>query len=509
MTLRVVSERPLSAEEQAALEQDMADLNDLLALNPLVGYNNPVLGPVHPKQIPFHEATTRVKVYTGGTRAGKSSAGIVDDLIQLLPRELVPEHLLKFKRKDPPFKLRMVTPDLGTTLSEMQSVIRDWCPAEAYKGGSWDTAYKGDKRILRFECGSMVDFLSFETDLDKFGSVARDRVHIDEEPPGEKGYQIYIQCLRRLVDYQGDLLLTATPEFGLSWTSEEFWDERGPEIEDRVWQNEWLTIVRASTHDNPFVPQDELSESRMSAEEYKVKVLGEWYHLKGKVYKEYDEKIHVVDAPKIDHVKDLETIVGIDPGVNTTAVVFAGFDKDNAMLVYDELYLHDEDAIPENAAKKIRAKLGEWGIEEPKWFVIDPSARNRALTDAQRVQTLYLNAGIRAYEGQNDRETGVFEMKRRLQSDPSLFYVSRDCEKFRWEIQRYRIDEKADGAFDTIKKDDHIMDATRYAAMARPLPPSSISPEEDPAKKWRYGFAPAQGDEYKPVTDVPPLGVMS
>ena len=486
-----------------------AELADALRANPLLAYNNPALSDkIHSKQPPFHAATTRVKVYTGGTRAGKSSAGVVDDLIQLLPREYVPPHLLPYKRKDPPFKCRIITPDLGVTMRGIQEVLRNWCPPGALDGGSWGEAYKGDKRILTFACGSMVDFMSYEADLDKFGSVALDRVHLDEEPPGEKGQAIYTQSLRRLVDYQGDLLLTATPEFGLSWTSTELWDERGEEVEDRVWANEWLTIVRASTHDNPFVPADALSESRMTEEEYKVKVLGEWFHLQGLVYGEFSEKDHVVTPPDPKHVSQLETLVGIDPGIRTTAVVFCGFDKDNSMLLYDELYLHDGAAIPEEVAKHVRSRLGKWGVKGAR-FVIDPSARNRNLVTGENTASAFARAGLSVEPGQNEVEAGVFEVKRRLQNKPTpSLLISDTCRGFLKEIGRYRMDDKSDGSFGVIKKDDHGLDAARYVAMARNWNRAA------PAKKKRpIGFGEPDYIEppYKPSLplDQSPLGTFT
>ena len=182
-TLRSSPDQPLTDEQQALLDE----LDRVLQANPLQGYNNPQLGQVHGKQMRFHEARTRTKCLLGGNRSGKSSAGAVDDLIQALPEEFIPEHLLKFKKWQPPFKCRVITPDLGHTMAAVLESLQQWCPPAALKGGSWKEAYRADKRILSLVGGSQFDFMSYETDLDKFGGVARHRIRYDEEPPGREG----------------------------------------------------------------------------------------------------------------------------------------------------------------------------------------------------------------------------------------------------------------------------------------------------------------------------------
>jgi hypothetical protein len=53
--------------------------------------------------------------------------------------------------------------------------------------GSFDKSWKKQDKILRFNDGSFIDFLSYETDLDKFGGVQRHFLGYDEPPPGHQG----------------------------------------------------------------------------------------------------------------------------------------------------------------------------------------------------------------------------------------------------------------------------------------------------------------------------------
>lgn len=498
---------PLENPEVLAL---LRELDDVVTSNPLTLYNNPDLPErLHAKQLAFHESKTRIKVYTGGTRAGKSSAGAVDDLIQCLSRSLVPEHLRKYKRKDGPFKCRIVTPDLLRTLTGIQGVLQEWCPRQALKGGTWADAYKKYDKILHFENGSTIDFMSYEADLDKFGSVSLDRVHFDEEPPGEKGEQIYKQSLRRVVDRQGDILLTATPEFGLSWTAAQFWEQRGDEVAPGVWQSDWLTIVRASTHDNPHVPEDALSESQMTEWEYRTKVLGEWFHPKGMVYDEFEDR-HIVEKPEKDHVKGLEIVVGIDPGYRTTAVVFAGFDKNNGALVFDELYLHEDAALPKNVSEQIRMKCSQWGIE-PQWYYIDPMATNASLVGSgENIEGAYFREGIPVIKANNKVEAGVLEVKRRFQvKDYPALLIANTCEKLLWELARYRLDDREDGSFAVVKVNDHACDALRYLLMGRVWwQPRGPEKPKLPSYGERPGWEPPFREQTF-IESVPPLGTYS
>lgn len=508
--MRVQIAPGISAEvPESELPKFLAERKAQLEANPLIGYV-----PNSPRHVAYHSAQTRIAGLIGGNRSGKSVAGVVDDLIQALPEEWVPDHLKQYKRWHPPFFCRVVTPDLGHTLQEVLDAIREWCPPGAMKGGSFDSAYRKDKRIFELECGSRFDFMSFETDLDKFGGVSRHRIRYDEEPPGEKGRQIRKAGLQRIRDTQGDERWTLTPEFGLSWLYTDIWENRGPEVEERVWANDEMVLVRATTYDNPHVPRDETADKAMTDEEYKVKVLGEFFHLKGLVYGAFRESAndkgpgHVVDVPSAQHVQGLpEILVGIDPGVRTTGVVFCGFDRDNHMLIFDELYLHyeDEEDIPERVAKEIKLKEAEWKIK-PKWYIIDPSSRNRTGITGQDVQAAYHRAGIPVYPGNNSVQAGIFEMRRRMASD--LISVSCACEKWLWERRRYRMNDTSD-KFEVVKQDDHLLDPTRYVAMAHPLPSAQPSQDALPPARWVPGTAPPADFRPRTPNTAPPMGRFS
>lgn len=460
--------------EDPEVRELLSEYDQSLEANPLQNYFP------YDKQRAFHMAKVRLRILLGGNRAGKSTTGGVNSLIQAMDEDSVPDHLKDFKIWQPPFYCRIITPDFTRTLKAVAEVIRRWCPRHEMRGGSWEKAWSQQEKVFYFANESFFEFLTYEQDLDKHGGTARHRVWFDEEPDGEKGEAVREEASMRLIDFKGDEIFTFTPLNGLGWTFDEFWEEKGPEIEKDVWVNETMAVVRADMSDNLSLDKDEIEYrlSKLPERQRNARKSGNFEHFKGLVYEMFDPEIHVVPMPNRQHVQSLQLSVAIDPGMQCTAVQFAGFDRDNAMLTFDELHLSDEDAIPENAAAAIINKLKWWGIFDTSKvrFWIDPSARNRSLTDAQRVQQLYKNAGIRASGAQNDVEMGVFEMQRRLENKDAagnpapLYFVAENCTHTRKEFPRYRLDIQEDGKFKVVKRGDHHMDGDRYNAASRPLP---------------------------------------
>src|SRR5574343_1359479 len=94
-------------------------------------------------------------------------------------------------------------------------ILRAWCPKDQLVGNSVDKALSGKFNILHFKNGSSIQFMTQGMDVDAFQGSALSRVHFDEEPLWDHGRDIYGECAQRLVDYDGDVLLTFTPLNGM------------------------------------------------------------------------------------------------------------------------------------------------------------------------------------------------------------------------------------------------------------------------------------------------------
>jgi hypothetical protein len=323
----------------------------------------------------------------------------------------------------------------------------------------------------------------------------------------------------RLVKYAGDELFTMTPSLdgAEGWTLDQIWDRRNePNI----------TAVQVSITDNPHLDGEAVKQvlDGLTEEELRARRDGAFVHYGGMVYGEFKDSVHVVDPISPAHLVGLDTFVAIDPGHRWTGVTFGAFDADNDLLIFDNLiFAKQQDrsnlcevmpngVTPALAAPLILKKCGEWGIEPV--FVIDPSARNGALVNAENAQAEYARLGIRARPAQNQVEAGVNIVKRRLQRvdgdgkpQPALL-VTRNCKRLIWEFGRYRIDPAEDGRFAVIKKDDHVIDSLRYMAMERPrLTGWDMKTSRNGFYGWRdsayhvpeFGSLPTGGQEVGPL----------
>jgi hypothetical protein len=82
------------------------------------------------------EVTARFKWILGGNRSGKTVTCVVDDIIQAIDRKACPEHLLPYKRFDPPFKFRIVAMDFDQIELVIFEALKAWLPPDQLQGGA-------------------------------------------------------------------------------------------------------------------------------------------------------------------------------------------------------------------------------------------------------------------------------------------------------------------------------------------------------------------------------------
>lgn len=427
--------------------------------NPLLGYRP------HAKQVVFHQTPHEpTRAFFGGNRSGKTTATMVDSIIQAIDVDAVPEHLESFKAWEPPFYCRVVTPDLTNTLEGVVlQKFREWCPKEQLRGNSFDRAWDKQLRMLRFKNGSWFQFFSNDQDLDKFGGAALHRVVYDEEPRAD----VRRECLMRLIDYGGEELFGMTPLAGMSWTFDEIYDpwERGDLEETRV--------VVVDMDDNPHLNEEtkERVLRGLSAEERQARKSGRFVAFAGLIYPEFAQATHVI--PSFEKLPpDVEVFCGIDPGYrHMCAVVFCFLDQDDRIVVFDEIAL--QGATVKQVCAEIQKRQVVWNIR-PNWYVIDPAARNKNNQTGRSDQSEFADNGIVTIPGQNAVSPGINRVKERLQAGKLL--VTANCPELRGEFRRYRWTRDSTRSEDEardkpVKKDDHLLDALRYVVAQRPLTP--------------------------------------
>jgi phage terminase large subunit-like protein len=452
----------LPEPEQERIAELLDKLNGLARENPLRHWYP------HEKQEQFLASRDRFKWMLGGNQSGKTTVCTVDDLIQAVDLEALPEHLKAYKYHHGPFKWRVVGPDFDIVEMVVMEKMKALVPPGQLVGNSWDSGYDAKHRVLRFKNGSTCQFKTYQQEAWTHGGATLDRVRFDEEPPRD----IFNENKIRVMARRGDLLVAMTPVQGLTWMYEDFWE---PYTQGQL-MNSFVQTV--DMDDNPAIGTLEKEETLRgySKEEREARKTGHFVHFHGRVYGEFNSSCII---PQDDVPVGLPIYVGIDPGIrHMAAVSFMYHTPDDTLVVFEELALKDMNVA--EVATAIKETEIVYGIK-PAWYVIDPSARNKQHVTGRNLQLEYADHGILTFPGQNDVATGISRVKVRLEHKKLL--VMANCTETIKEFRQYRWSKPPrqspnDAKEQPIKKDDHLLDAIRYQVMARPYRPQVKKEEQ-------------------------------
>jgi phage terminase large subunit-like protein len=254
----------------------------------------------HSKQIIFHKAQNKARLYIGGNRAGKTVANVAECLWWLtkthpyreMPRE--------------PVRGRWVAVDLKKGVDGIAlPLFKQWLPKKYLINGAWEDSYDKEHNTLTLENGSFIEFMSYEQDLDKFAGTSRHFISYDEEPPKH----IFTECSMRLIDTGGSWWISMTPVNGMTWVYEDIY---GPAQGD---PNHRICIVEADMFDNPTINQAEANAAfaGMSVEDITARKQGKFVQLGGKVFKNFNPEVHKVDFDFVV-TDDMRVYTSIDIG---------------------------------------------------------------------------------------------------------------------------------------------------------------------------------------------------
>lgn len=446
----------LSDEEQKEIAALLVQIDEAAEVNPLLFFEP------HEKQAHFLSAKPRFKWMLGGNQSGKTTVCTIDDLIQAVDEDCLPDHLKAYKKWQPPFKWRVIAPDYDLIEQVVHEAFKKWCPLSQLVGNNWDDAYDKQRRVLRFKNGSRCQFKTYGQDAWTHGGVTLHRVRFDEEPPQD----IYNENMPRIMAEEGDVLIAMTPVQGLTWMYDHFWIpwERG-DLKD--------SFVQTVDMDDNFILSDDtkaVTLSGYSLEEREGRKTGRFIHFHGLVYESFSRE-HIV--PECEPPEGSLVYVGIDPGIrHMAAVVYAYHTQDDDLVVFQEFPLTDSPTASD-VCKAIHLYNSSLDIK-PRWYVIDPAARNKEHITGRSTQMEYADQGVLTFAGQNDVPAGINNVKVRLENHK--LFIAANCVETIKEFHKYRWSTPPrqspnDARESPIKKDDHLLDALRYLVMARPYRP--------------------------------------
>lgn len=490
-------------KERAEVERDLAHLEQLTEEDPLQTFE-----PNCQEQEKFLRARSKTQAAFAGNQAGKTTSLIVKAVAQVTPRERLPERLRPFKLFEGPVQGRVVAPGARQLGNTIIPAFRQWCPKHILIEGSFDKSWRAQEQVLRFADGSFIDFLSYETDLDKFGGVQRHFVGYDEPPPRA----IRDEGLARLMRFGGFEMFAMTPlKANTGWVRRDIWRKReSPDI----------TVCKWSVHDNKALSPEAITyflESLPNDLWRRAREFGDFVEVGGLMYPRFEDwvakeiPVEPSEAQKAlqERVSRCDVVVGIDPGYRNAAFVWVAFDRDNRATVFAEEVLQQKDASAYAGA--LRAMNARWGLRQDEiTYVIDPSYRIRGLAGhGENVESALNREGIYCVPGENAIEAGVMELNQRGNSQ--MLELSPACVGLRDEADEYAMEDREDGVFKEVRNDNsHRLDALRYVCMYRTWNPNEELDRPQKRLGWVPGEAPPieffQGET---SSDEAPLGFMS
>lgn len=437
-----------------------------------------------------------IRVFLGGNRAGKTTAGVAADIIDCCDADVIPPHLMPYKRWHQPIQMYLVAVDARTLETVQLPKFREWTPSSQLVGSSFDKAYDKTLQRLNFKNGSWVQFMTQRMEIDAFAGASLHRVHFDEEPAHEHGKSLYTEAITRLIDHGGDVLMTLTPLLGMSWFYDDIylpWEREQPSADQGYATQEMRTddgvfekktyLVKVDMDDNPTLDARGKAmalAAYQTKEEREARKSGRFVSFAGLVYDNFSRERHVIPEEVALSALEPETLqrlaVGIDPGFRHMAGVVWVARTQRKLIVVSELAL--KETIISQVAKEIHLRNHTLGAA-PAMYPGDPACLKRDPQTGKSDQLAFIEAGVPIFPGINDVRPGINVIRGLLERGELL--ISASCTTLIEEFGRYRwvTPKRSEHAprDQPVKRDDHLLDALRYAIMALPRP--EIPPEVD------------------------------
>ena len=289
--------------------------------------------------------------------------------------------------------------------------------------------------------GSVVLFRSCD-DPSKFKSLNLDGFALDE--PVDIDEEVFYMLQGRLRANHSNHrvgVLAGNPAGRTNWVYRTFFESK----------NKDYYVVQTTTYDNTYLPPDYITSCEQSYDEdYARRYLrGEWGSFEGQVFKDFSYKKHIGDYARR---KYKYYIGGYDDGYrNPACFLTIGIDGDQNMYIVDELYVKGRTSS--EIVEDVHELDKKYNFNK---IYADPSALNWIEVAKQKK--------LRVYGANNDLDTGIAKLKMFFKND--IIHIDKSCKNLIRELESYRYEKDKFSKNLTerpIKKDDHSVDALRYA----------------------------------------------
>jgi len=320
---------------------------------------------------------------------------------------------------------------------------------------------------------SRISLKSYEQGQKAFQGEVVDVIWLDEEPTGKDAEFIYSECLQRLFNSDGAMIITFTPLHGLTPLVMRFKEEADIVADESDLAKEFKpkALVQAGwEHAGHITPQMiEEFKSQCPPHLLDARMNGNPTMGSGNVY---PISRSVIEVDPFQIPRHWKRVCGLDVGFKVTAAEFLAIDPDNDVVYLVDEY-RGENQNPASNAAGIRHRTGSWMP-----VMIDPASNGRSQVDGTKLIVEYRKEGLDVRPADNAVEAGIFNIWNRLQT--GRLKIFKTCQHTLKEYEMYRRD--VNGKI--VKSNDHHMDALRYAVMS--LQHAKFEHVSDPYGNYEY-----------------------
>ncbi len=296
---------------------------------------------------------------------------------------------------------------------------------------------------------SELHLKSYDQDRKAFQGTNWDLVWADEQISEE----IYTEMLLRIMTTNGLIIQTFTGLLGATPLVLQFCPDGMP-FTGEVPSNPSRFIVNCTWDDVPHLTSEMKIKMEASIPPYMrdVRMKGGFQLGTGVIYPVSEDFIRVPDFDIPNHWKRL---FSFDVGTDNNAVVWGAIDPaTDTTYIYAE-YFNNVPCLPIIHVENIKSK----GLWIPG--IIDTQAHASNPTDLKNLFTQYSDYGLNLVNANKGVQAGIDKTWEELSMGKLKVFNS--CQNWFREFRNYRRNEKSI----IVKKDDHLMDATRYLIMGK------------------------------------------
>ena len=453
-----------------------------------------------PQQKAFADDPAKIKLLVGGNRSGKTEAGAAYVVTKCLAK--------------PRQRWWCAAENYKDSINIQQRKIWSFLPKSKIKYAEYSEERGFTHEKVVFKNRSVIIFKSYEQQRKAFQSDDVDGIWNDEEPP----YDIYREERMRLIDRDGEMIFTMTSLKGITQLLEEVFDGYAAiktryssllkEILPVIVEKEGIRTYMLWSTDNTYVNQSRVlvEVKTMTREEVKARIFGIPVNLRGRIYPQFNDNVHVVDLKDVPW-KDCSYINVVDPHDRKPwAIIWAAVDGiGNVYIVHEDPFGVDFNEIPygdktyseyASLIHKVEAKIRKLGGTGHIDRIIDPNYGNTTVKLAERQggqskttpKFEMAKHGLRYRDGIDALEAGHLKVREYLHYETKYdeetkqeeiivrpkFFVATTCANTKKHLSRYaRKDPETPGGdvkdkIGVMEKYKDFADLVRYLLMSNP-----------------------------------------